>query len=222
MKCLSCDEGYTLNSKGFCVTCGDNCDFCYLDNNENPICLYCKSSYILNDDKNCLTCPNRCKSCIKGKDSIIECTKCNSYSGLLPNKTCQSCPPYCTSCFWNVEKGEFDCSSCYNNYKLDENDKCIRSYQINEKCGSGCSDCYYDKSSQDKNKYKCSKCSYNYVYLDNEYKCFSNTDYSQEYFYGCINATFNSNTNQYECLICKSGYIYNEKKKSVYPKKKLN
>ena len=224
LKCLSCDEGYGLNSKGICVTCGDNCDYCYFDNNDNPICLYCKSNSKPKEDKNCLTCPNNCESCIKGKDNINECTKCKTYYGLLPNKTCQACPSGCKTCFWNEEKGEFDCSSCNNNnYKLDENDKCIRTYIINEKCSSGCSDCYYDKSSPDNNKYKCNKCTNNnYVYINNEYKCYSNTNSSQEYFYGCINATFNSVTNLYECLKCAYGYIYIIEEKKCLPYGKIN
>ena len=224
LKCLSCDNGYILNSKGVCVTCGDNCDFCYLDSNENPNCLYCKSPYKLNKDKNCLECPNHCQSCIKGNNNINECTICENYYGLLPNKTCQRCPINCLTCFWKEEKGEFGCSSCYyTNYKLDEDDKCISPYEMNKKCDIGCSDCYYDKFSPDMNKYKCNKCSgNNYVYIDNEYKCYSNTNSSQEYFYHCINAIFNSSTNQYECLKCESGYIYILDEKKCFSREKTD
>ena len=224
LKCLSCDNGYILNSKGVCVTCGDNCDFCYLDSNENPNCLYCKSPYKLNKDKICLECPNHCQSCIKGNNNINECTICENYYGLLPNKTCQRCPINCLTCFWKEEKGEFGCSSCYyTNYKLDEDDKCISPYEMNKKCDIGCSDCYYDKFSPDMNKYKCNKCSgNNYVYIDNEYKCYSNTNSSQEYFYHCINAIFNSSTNQYECLKCESGYIYILDEKKCFSREKTD
>ena len=102
-KCFNCDEGFTLNSKGICVSCGDNCKYCYLDANENPMCLSCISGKKPNDDKNCLQCEDNCASCIKSKDNQIECTKCKDYFG-LSNKICTSCPSKCKNCFWKEKK----------------------------------------------------------------------------------------------------------------------
>lgn len=55
--CYKCKIGYILNSKKECISCGENCAYCTLDQNENPQCIKCLNGSYLNDDHNCLNCP---------------------------------------------------------------------------------------------------------------------------------------------------------------------
>ena len=222
LTCYKCDIGFTLNSKGICVSCGENCDYCDLDINENPKCLFCQSNYKLNENHNCLECGDNCESCIKDIDNNIICSKCKYKYGLYPNNTCGNCPENCNNCFWKEEKGEFGCSECTNSKDIiGKDDKCVSCQDIDEIGGYGCAHCYYDKSFLDNNKYKCTSCSnYNFVFIENQYKCVDNTNSSDEYIYGCINATYNTNKGRYECNQCKLFYthISNEKKCLYYDK----
>ena len=217
LKCYNCDDGYTLNSQGNCVSCGDDCEYCILDSNNNPICLYCKYGVNPNENNNCLQCGNNCESCIKAKDNTIECTKCYNGYGLKPDKTCEICPTTCKTCFWKSEKEGFGCSSCYFSKILGKDDKCISCSESAEIGYEGCNNCYYDKSSS---KYKCTECSQSifseskFVYVENEYKCIDASNPDLEYMKGCVNATYNSNKKKYECLLCDIFYPYlsNEKR----------
>ena len=187
--CFSCNEGFTLNSQGICVACGDNCNNCYLDENNNSFCLACKNGYLLNEDKNCLTCGSNCISC-KRADNTVECTKCLGGFGLNQYKQCVSCPTSCENCFLKEGENEFSCSSCSDLYHvLNEDDKCISCTSIEEIGVLGCSQCYYDNSSPDNYIYKCKVCNSGYVFIENEYKCISN---SLESLSGCVNAIYNS------------------------------
>ena len=221
LTCFNCDIGYTLNSKGVCVSCGENCDYCDLDINENPQCLFCQSNYKLNENHNCLVCGDNCESCIKDIDNNIICTKCVDKYGLNQNNECIKCPDNCNKCFWNEKTNEFGCSDCsVEKDIIGENDKCVSCQDIEEIGGNRCEECYYDKSSPNDAKYKCTACSdySKYTFIENEYKCVDNTNSADIFFYGCLNATYNTDKNKYECLLCNFGYIYiSDEKKCLTP-----
>ena len=223
-KCSKCEIGYTLNSEGICVSCGENCDYCELDINGNPLCLFCKENYKLNENHNCLECDNNCESCIKDKDDTIKCSKCEYKYGLYPNNTCGKCPENCNNCFWKEEIGEFGCSDCANPFDIiGKDDKCISCQNIDEIGGNGCAYCYYDNISLDNNKYKCTRCSGdNFTFIENQNKCLDNTNSYNEYLNGCINATYNTEKNKYECNQCKLFYIYISNEKKCLEQKNTN
>ena len=215
LKCYQCDEGYTLNSEGICISCGVNCDFCYLDSNNNPICLYCKTGSPIN---NCLQCEDNCESCKKGEINDIECIKCKENYGLYSNKTCGQCPQNCKSCFWKEAEDEFGCSECISSsYIIGKDDQCILCEDIEEIGGEGCTECYYDKNSEDDNKYKCTKClesnmfltGSSFIFVKNENRCLnisSSSETTSENFYGCNTLSYNNG--KYECIECDSSSIF--------------
>ena len=189
--------------------------------NENPQCLFCQSNYKLNENHNCLVCGDNCESCIKDIDNNIICTKCVDKYGLNQNNECIKCPDNCNKCFWNEKTNEFGCSDCsVEKDIIGENDKCVSCQDIEEIGGNRCAECYYDKSSPEDAKYKCTVCSdYNkYTFIENEYKCVDNTNSADIFFYGCLIATYNTDKNKYECLLCNFGYIYiSDEKKCLTP-----
>ena len=42
-----------------------------------------------------------------------------------------------------------------------------------------------------------------YTYVTNTFECFNNTDPDQKSFYGCLKASYNDQTGEYECLTCR-------------------
>ena len=73
----------------------------------------------------------------------------------------------------------------------------------------GCERCRYNN-----NKFECIECakkrrenSYEmidaYTYVTNTFECFNNTDPDQKSFYGCLKASYNDQTGEYECLTCR-------------------
>ena len=206
-KSCYCMTHYTEGNSKECIKCPNNCYSCEYKNNI-PKCSKCEI--------NCLECDNNCESCIKDKDDTIKCSKCKYKYGLYPNNTCGKCPENCNNCFWKEEIGEFGCSDCANPFDIiGKDDKCISCQNIDEIGGNGCAYCYYDNISLDNNKYKCTRCSGdNFTFIENQNKCVDNTNSYNEYLNGCINATYNTEKNKYECNQCKLFYIYisNEKK----------
>ena len=80
----------------------------------------------------------------------------------------------------------------------------------------GCERCRYNN-----NKFECIECakkrredSYEmidaYTYVTNTFQCFNNTDPDQKSFYGCLKAFRNDQTNEYECLTCRSYGYYDD------------
>ena len=233
--CYRCGTGYTLNNLGVCVSCGFNCDVCYLDVNQNPICTSCHIGYTLNEDRNCLNCPENCQSCKLEHNSELVCTSCYREYGLNPEKRCSHCPENCHYCFWKQENGKFGCSHCYkdgkyshqNNYIEGKDDICIRCQDIEEIGGPGCIQCSFNRNN-DQN-YKCHRClgdtrGYypsiydpikNYAFVENKYQCLTNLQRLPSYLHGCIDAKYNSIKDIYECRTCKPNSefipVYNEK-----------
>ena len=53
-----------------------------------------------------------------------------------------------------------------------------------------------------------------YAYVNNTFQCFNNSDSNNKYFYGCLSAYYNKDTNTYECNKCIGNnfiHIKNEK-----------
>jgi len=99
----------------------------------------------------------------------------------------------------------------WKNYLIEKNNTCINCGSI-DYLGNGCSKCEYNET---KNKYECIECLHyyegneyfsQYSYIKNEMKCISNSDSTQLYLYGCIEANFIED-NKYECLKCKKEFI---------------
>ena len=213
IKCYLCDDGYTLNSEGICISCGDNCDYCDLDNNGKPVCYSCKSDFYLNENNECvsssLICASTCSNCIDVLENRKECSSCFFGYTLMPDKTCVKCPENCDNCFWKEDKGEFGCSACSFPFDFDnllivgKDDKCVSCKNAEEIGFEGCESCIYDKQ---KDEYLCLMCSDEYILTDKN-RCISKSICAQDYPNDCMMPIYNSTIQKCECYYCNIGYI---------------
>ena len=218
-ECYRCDPGYTVNEKTKkCVTCGDNCDFCYLDQNDEPVCRLCKPGFDLNEDNNCFSCQERCASCKKSKNSNqLICTRCLHKYGLNPQNQCLDCPSNCRICKYRNEQNDFGCKDCFYPYIVNKEEQCVKCQSIQEIGGEGCvrNHCSYNRYRQ---RYECYLCQghewpydYNtkYAFIRNTYQCLDNesSDQKLKTLKGCYTAFYNEFKQRYECDRCKNGYI---------------
>ena len=174
-KCLSCYAGYMLNLENKCQSCEEGCDYCYLDNDGNSICLVCRSNKFLPDGKKCLICPSSC-----------------------------------SDCEYDNDKKETVCKRCNYNYAFAPNSHECKYCESLEDTGEGCEACEYNPSDK---RYECKSCytyyssgytHYDYAYVRNIFKCFSNTNQEKIGLYGCLTAEYIQSSDTYQCLECKN------------------
>ena len=197
-ECIKCKSGYTVNSQKSCSQCGEGCEYCTLDSENNPICSTCFSKTFLPQNNQCIICPENCKNCKYGQNDKVECSECNSQYTVAEDGTCKKCPDNCKLCYSNDNKVE--CSACFYGYALNEENEC-------KECDEGCESCGYNKVSGKKECYQCKTEEgeeNKYTFVNNKYECHSNTDSTQEEFYGCLISNYNEHSNQYECIKCKN------------------
>ena len=173
-ECYECSKNYALNSEKECINCGPNCQYCFIDKNNNPICIICKSGYTLEDNK-CWSCPTNCDQCILNeyKNETI-CTSCSYYSCFdKEKKNCIRCNDIdeiggsgCSTCRYNESKDKYECLSCdnsyyYHNYAFVQNTFQCLSNQDRSKTGLyGCITAEYIENSK---TYQCLNCKH---YID--------------------------------------------------------
>ena len=205
--CTYCSRGYNLR-EGKCYNCDTNCDRCHLEN-DNYICDICSYYSAMDSKKKCISCPSYCTSCSFDQKQKLICTSCykdyslKEFYALNSNSLCEKCPNECRDCSWIKSKNKFGCKDCYFDYAFKDDD-CFKCSSISD-LGEGCNTCSYDSV---ENKFKCHSCiSRDYARITNIYKCLPNTNSDDPQLYGCLRATYNSETGKYECNICKPEFI---------------
>ena len=173
-KCLSCQAGYIFDSMNECIPCDEGCNYCDLDENNNPICLVCQEEFIPHEKK-CYTSPDNCEEI--GYDSTqreIICTSCKTGYVLDPeDNQCKSCNEVdgtmegCASFIYNSLNEKCECNMCI--IGLDYN---------------------YDYV-------------HNYAFVNNMLQCLGNTNPDVIGLYGCETAQYIQSSEKYECLKCK-------------------
>ncbi|KAL4454048.1 hypothetical protein ABPG73_009847 [Tetrahymena malaccensis] len=156
--CLSCNNGYYLNSSNQCQPCQAPCGSCITQATK---CLSCypAQSYIYNSLNNSCTslCDPSCNTCSLPNNSN-SCLSC--YSGYYLNSLsqCQPCQAPCGNCIDLPTK----CLSCTpaQNYSFDNSN-----YICNLICDSSCKTC-----SQANDSNSCLSCNSGY-YLNSQNQC---------------------------------------------------
>jgi uncharacterized protein YneF (UPF0154 family) len=194
-----------------CINCPSNCDSCeYNSETKSTRCLKCESGYTFNSVHECTSCGVGCRECYINEDNKPICQACDSGSFLEGNQ-CLICPSNCAQCSYDIEKSESICSRC-NSYSIldSENNKCISCQEIEEIGGSGCLNCRYLNE-----QFECINCYhyrdwrydyevYDYAYVNNTFKCLSNTDPEKVGLYGCLTAEYIQSSKTYQCFECKN------------------
>ena len=212
LKCLTCKSSYTLDSNGKCVSCGEDCENCNLDQNNNPICLNCKSNKYLSNENKCINPPEDCLYYYYDKkEKRPICTKCFAYGFIVDaqNKTsCISCGNIiegCSKCEFNSISKQYECSVCNTDYKLVQNThKCLPK---SEYLKLGLSNCYIEYNENSKT-YECSKCDDNNIPVKNHNESCINPSYSLV-LYNCLEAEIIGNENS--CIKCDKNYLLRTK-----------
>ena len=159
--CLSCNEGYYLNSDKSCVRCPELCKSCSSENicdlcqdhyftfegicyecnincktteNDNCKCESCGDGYYLLNHQ-CLECDNNCKTCSENKNN---CISCNEGFYLTDTNTCEECIAPCKTC-----SNANICTSCID-YYFSLSDNCLEcnvNCKETENDNCKCNDC---------------------------------------------------------------------------------
>ena len=201
-----CDSGYFLTQDRSCSFCVEGCEKCVRAENGGYYCFYCSSGRVLNNNQ-CISCPENCDSCIIDPDDNTQ-TKCTSckYRYLLLNGQCEYCGDGCTKCEFD-QNNQIVCLECgYDYYTLNSEKTCTHCPSIGS-LGVGCAKCQYNEIKKDYECLGCISYSNSYSYIKNKFQCLSNTDSSQMYLQGCLEANFIED-DKYECLKCRQYYIY--------------
>ena len=201
-----CYSGYILADYS-CVNCPENCDKCFYNKEINSIqCLNCQEGYLLDDQNKCIPCEKECRIGYLDKDKNFICLICLSYEYIPKTNKCLVAPVGCNHYEFDYNKNEIVCLSYSNQYIFDQNKN--EYVKCNKVIGDECQTCSYNELGK---KYDCLSCSdyngiqytYDYVYVTNLLKCFSNTKSNQVGLYGCIRAEYNNILGTYQCLKCK-------------------
>ena len=195
IKCLKCQSGRTINSRGNCYECPENCTGCIKDSNGTIICTDCDKFFGLNDENECEPCPEHCEECVwnfqNDNFTCIKCQESKKYNSL-------------------------------DNYILGEYNQCVRCQNIKSIGGPGCIRCRYRNKKYeclqclgDTTNYMNAIDPYkNYTYIINQFICKENLNLFPQFLHGCLMANYISSKNIYECISCKDDFtfIINEKK----------
>lgn len=217
IKCIICDEFFTLNLQNECENCPSNCNDCFFKDNKF-ICTKCKENYILINDKcdicsndesiggiGCLKCEysnntNKCKEC-KSNDYALIINKYQCLSNLNPNiENLNGCLKA------NYINGNYECIYCKSGFILILNEKKCKNaseIKLNNYCENATKINVYN------NLYSCSNCqSYN-----NICKVFKKIDgieimncsIQEGNLVNCLKATEDNNENV-QCNQCVSNF----------------
>ena len=187
--------GYELSDEEI-GKCPQYCNQC----RENKQCFICKENFILIGVK-------------EGDDNPIYCVEnadLERYYKKEGDNTYYLCPDNCLSC-----SAKDQCNNCQDMYKLNNNN-------------SSCIEIVPNCKILDINNERCEECNDNfYMINDDRYHCYNDTIDLDKYFteddgkiyISCDKAIENCEKckNRDECLLCKNGYIYNEKSKACKP-----
>ena len=203
-----CYDHYTKVGQSHCERCPKNCLFCNYNYTLNSTkCLDCDDNYGLNKDKFCTYCGSGCKTCSFNKNNEANCTQC--YSGTFLDKNeCLICNEGCSKCKINESspyKNESICTQCKNHYAMNPENQCINCLR-SDAGGIGCDYCKYNLNNS---RFECLNCldKYNYAFINNTFQCLRNTEITQVYLFGCLQAIYFKENNTYECLKCLDGFI---------------
>ena len=202
-----CNDDSAKTETGSCFKCPDNCFECEYNNiTKKTECINCYANYTIDPDKNCSYCGYGCEYCFLDNNLKPICTSCLPGTVLKDNQ-CLNCPNGCTYCKIDESskfKNEIICTKCNDNYyTLTPDNKCKNCLNISD-TGEGCYSCAYNKTTK---KYDCLQCIYNYVYINNLFKCAYNRDYNNIFLYGCYEALYDEKTGEYKCIECSYGFI---------------
>ena len=206
-----CYSHSVLNPNKTCSYCGNGCNNCILKEDKTPYCLSCNSGTFEEENK-CLICSGGCSTCYLDNNKQEKCRSCYSGYALSSNETCEFCTSGCNNCIIDTNNKP-TCLSCSYHYAFNLNKTCTYCGDIDYIGGYGCERCTINSSTK---KYECLQCRqlyydskyhYDYAYINNKYQCLSNTNYSDFYLYGCLEANYISD-NKYECLKCKEDFIF--------------
>ena len=200
-KSCSCNSGYTLINESICISCPSNCKACHYDENSTLICDRCKSKFYLNENE-CIYI-NTASSCSCNynerfdNSNYYRCKSCNSYYTLIAsNNSCVTCPNNCPSC--HLENNILYCDSCDINYVLNESKLCEICSNNEEIGGIGCLNCEYEYG---KNKNKCTKCSDEYIFIENDMICKLPSEINLNL---ACEIAIRLDNNDYSCIKCRA------------------
>ncbi|EAR85854.2 transmembrane protein, putative (macronuclear) [Tetrahymena thermophila SB210] len=106
--CLSCNQGYFIDSNNSCSRCDPDCHTCQ---NTSNFCTSCYNQYYLTSDNTCSQCDSSCRTC---QNTSTYCTSCNNQYYLTSSNTCDQCSPQCFSC----KEMANNCLQCNNGYSV--------------------------------------------------------------------------------------------------------
>ncbi|ELP93171.1 protein serine/threonine kinase, putative [Entamoeba invadens IP1] len=148
-QCSKCEDGYSLNEGGKCVTDIQGCSK-YGAEGE---CLMCSTDLVLSFDKQKCN-VNRTEDCEISKESL-HCVRCWNHT-FLQYEDCSDCDSSCTACF-GTDKTCLSCNetSFVSNHTCYLHESLIGKCQIFHKLTGGCVKCtngYY------RFEFQCEKC----------------------------------------------------------------
>ena len=205
--CEECFDGFYLNEDGECIECenisidGKHCYKC--SSSLNPDYCWCNPEYGLNSENECESCDEEgCQFCYFDKNNNEQmCASCESNKFIPGTNQCLICPEGCLECEYDKAEEDAVCIKCKNNYILKPQSKeCILCKNI-EEMGEGCQNCIINPSNKN---YECLSClnNYDYTFINNTFKCISNTNPVENNLQGCKIAQYIQSSNSYECLLC--------------------
>ena len=177
LQCISCEYQFSFNSNKDCIFCGEGCNSCTIDKNNNPICTSCNTGYTLYESS-CYKCTNFCNKCeinesSKYKNETI-CTECNYNTILNEEKKCIHCYDVpdigCYSCFYNETTKKYGCLECNSDYEVYINNtyECLDNLDTEHETLKNCRKAFYDEKTK---TYECLECVYKTRKYFNETKC---------------------------------------------------
>ena len=135
-------------------------------------------AYYFENKYTCIFCGFACNSCELDSNNNPHCTSCSSGFEMIEGVcNLKKCSGNCKTC---NENNKNECTSCYDNYVLDENKNCIPCSKMQNIGGIGCKYCKY---LQNEDKNICEECEKDYSYIKYKQICLNReeTDLS-EYF----------------------------------------
>ena len=199
--CTQCESEYNIYN-GICSKCPENCKSCRLENNSIK-CIACNINYKLNNISECIECPDYCHDCQQSSNGALLCSNCSNGYTLSSSKECLKCNDNCDTCRFN-SNGIIECINCNFGFALKDGN-CHKCSNIQDIGGSGCDRCRYNYNTA---RYECIGCiNKEYAFIQNTYKCLSNSVSTYKNLHGCLRANFNEEKNIYECITCKSEFI---------------
>jgi hypothetical protein len=215
-ECQNCYSGFNISSDKKCISCGDNCYYCIIDENDNPICQSCYYFYILDKGK-CITCDSKCSKCYTDESSKYKnetiCSQCSSGYALSPEGKCVDCNNIqtggngCSRCSYNEISKNYECSRCNGNSYVYINNTyhCYYNTFQNETNLYGCSLAQYDEKNK---KYECFRCRSSFLYIEKDKTCRNPREIGLSSYCQKIDNLGTINEPKYTCLTCRDYTTY--------------